>query len=172
MLFSICMMVDFMVNSDPLFLSASLFLENRHKLRNPRYPEYLLLAPNNGRIFERVGGVERFLHRHRLASMATGVYLHVPKPGLVNLCAAPDKETHCYSHNMMSTLMLYSQCEIIALWKTLYYFFFFWGPNSTNLLIKLNWNFNSPHFLWEQIKAIAAVIVYIFKFLKRGQFFK
>lgn len=46
-----------------------------------------------------------FLHRHRLASMATAMQLHAPKRGLVILSMAPDKETHCYSHNMMSPLV-------------------------------------------------------------------
>lgn len=36
-----------------------------------------------------------FLHRHRLASMATGLDSHGLQPCLVNLGAAPDKETHC-----------------------------------------------------------------------------
>ncbi len=56
-----------------------------------------------------------FLHRHRMASMATGVDSHVPKPGLVNLGTAPDDETYCYSHNMMSTLPFYSLHGIVVL---------------------------------------------------------
>ena len=72
------------------------------------------------------------LRRCRLASMATGIDSRVPRtgePGLVNLGAAPDKETHGRGRNMMSTLMFHRPHEIIPLGRH----FHCSCPDSTNI---------------------------------------